>query len=289
MMALTSYIQDRRAIFYNDVANSLVDYRLYFIIIQSAARSLRASQTMRSPSFLTFVAFIWKLLDTSHGSHEFCFLLFMFAYFQHILHLLLPLPPSLSVLFPTSATFPLSVILFNLLVDVVGLVILFFLPIFVALLLILARYFRIPFFVLTSTFASPDEAWMAIFYIFCALWLIMLLFIFYLSIISAVSPSSTAVHMGPPLPWDAYGPRVSSSTRWWFFTCVRHYSVPHFFPAPFNLLEIAFVYLPSLLLRLCRQVHWASWLQEWVKPQLWRFTALPLGLIFAGTWGWRRA
>jgi hypothetical protein len=61
-----------------------------------------------------------------------------------------------------------------------------FTPIFVVLLIISAKYFRIPFFPFTTmTFIPPDAAWMVEIYLLGLLVLIMLILVFYLNVISA--------------------------------------------------------------------------------------------------------
>ena len=289
LVALTDYAEDRRAIFYS-VSSAIIDYRLYFVVIISLARCLTSSQVTRSPFFITLLAFVWKLIDTSPGSQEFCFYLLFFAYFQLFLHLLLPVSPCLVLLLPESLFFPLSSMLFNLLIEVIVPVFLFFFPIFVVLLIVIIAYFEIPFLPIFLTFDIPHEAaWVIVFYILCLLSLIILVLMFYVSVISATRSSSTPVQTGVPLPWNLYGPRVASSVRLYFFASVRHYSTPFFFPAPFNLIPFVLVTVPSLVLRICHQTKAATWLHVQVKPVLWRFIALHLGLLFGVVWGWRRS
>lgn len=160
VLAFTSYLLEQRSIFRDDSFGDLIDYRVYFIVIQSAARSLTSSQLSRAPFFITFLAFIWKLIDSAPGSSTFCFFLAQLSYFMHVMSLLLPLPASPVLLFPRSASLRLSSMLLDLLVEVLAPVILFIFPVsilffFMAVFLFLAVFlFTMAFYALYLAFIS---------------------------------------------------------------------------------------------------------------------------------------
>jgi hypothetical protein len=292
-IALTSYLSEHGSIFSNYYA-SLIDYRVYCIVVYSAARCLTSSPlaSSRSPFLVTFVAFVWRMLDTSPSTYSYCLMLLTLALFQHALFLLLPQPPSLLLLTPHSALFPLSSMLLHLLTDVVGPIILFFIPIFFALVVVLAMAFEIPF--LTNDFFIPlqtgsEVMTIVIFYIICTLFVIMLIFIPYLIAITACNSSLAVAQPGVPASWNAYGPRAGLAIRQHFYLALRYYSSPYFFPAPLNLVPIFFIALPCVGLRLIRQRRAAQRLEDIVKPILWNVLVLPFALLFGVVWGWRRS
>jgi hypothetical protein len=83
--------------------------------------------------------------------------------------------------------------------------------------------------------------------------------------------------------WDRYTLAVGNKARRLFILAIVRYSSPHFFPAPFNLPPLIFVYLPMGLLRLYskRELRFA----RWVETVFWWGTVGACALALAGL-GW---
>ena len=217
--------------------------------------------------------------DTSYSS-------LLGALLFHVLLLHLPQTPSPIFLFSPEVTLPLATVLWHEFTRAIYPCLLFFLPatILASFFLSIALEDSIPHFlgIFTLLEPAPMEIRMA----FSVLWIILVLF----TMISAVllvlfNASFISTSSQPVCSWDRYFVAVGLRSRRTFVAAVVAYSEPYYFPPPFNLLQILFVHLPRLLLRL---FGWkGSPVTEQIEGVLWYLTTGPLTFVVVVVcWPW---
>ncbi|KAI0257514.1 hypothetical protein BJV78DRAFT_1116630 [Lactifluus subvellereus] len=230
--------------------SSVATPREILLMTYSTASLLKRPTLVFAPLVLVSGAFLFSLPETPFpGDTSYSILLG--ALLSHVLLLHLPRIPSPIFLVSPPVTLPLATLLWHQFTRTLYPGVLFYLPA-----TLLASYFlsialedTIPHFpiVLTLTQPAPMEIRLA----FSALWCI-LVFLMMVSSVPLVLFNASL----PPLssqaisPWDRYSLAVGLRSRRIFATAIVAYSVPYYFPPPFNLLQILFVRIPQLLSRL---------------------------------------
>jgi hypothetical protein len=200
-----------------------------------------------------------------------------------LLHL--PRAPSPSFLVSPQVTLPLASLLWHQFTRTLYPCILFYLPAtsLAFFFLSIALKDSIPHFPIdfTLTQPAPMETRVA----FSALWCILLFLVIISSVLLVLfSASLLSISSQTISPWDRYSVAVGLQSRRVFASAVATYSVPYYFPPPFNLLQILFVYIPQHLSRL---FGWKlSPVIEQIESVLWHLTVGLLAFVVAGCWLW---
>jgi len=253
-------------------------------MIYSTASLLRAPMFLLAPFVLVAGAFFFSLPhnplpgDTSYS-------VLLWALLLHALLLHLPRIPSPTLLFSPKVTLPFVTLLWHEFTRTLYPVVLFYLPatLLTSFFLSVALEDSIPHFATLSTFAGPAP--MEVRISFAILWGILVSFMIVSSVLLVlVSASLLPISSQPVCPWDRYSVAVGIRSRTIFATAVAAYSVPYYFPPPFNLLQIIFVHIPRRLLRLFGRKQ--SSVIGQVEGILWTLTTGLLAFIVAGCWLW---
>ncbi|KAI0053283.1 hypothetical protein FA95DRAFT_717743 [Auriscalpium vulgare] len=261
----------------------VVGPREILLIIYSIASLCRSWNAYVVPCVLVSSAFILSLPSSPFpGDSSYSVLLVAFC--VHIMLLHLPRTPSPNFILAPDVTLPLSTLLWYEFTRTLYPVVLFYLPA-----ILVSTYFlsvaladSIPrFVVLPFTTASPMETREA----FVLLWaLIGFLVVSSTILLVLFSASMMATSPRPLSPWDRYSQPVGYQARRIFTTAVITYSAPNFFPPPFNLLDLFFIRLPTVILRIAGRKD-LSFMNR-TRIILWRCTVAPIGLVVAGCWLW---
>ena len=258
-----------------------------FLMIYSVASLLRPPAFLLAPYALVAGAFFFSLPhnplpgDTSYS-------VLLWALFLHVLLLHLPRAPSPNFLFSPQATLPLATLLWHEFTRTLYPAVLFYLPatLLTSFFLSVALEDSIPHFPTLSTFAAPAP--MEVRVTFSILWGMFVSFMIVSSVLLVLfSASLLPISSQLACPWDRYSVAVGLRSRRIFATAVAAYSVPYYFPPPFNLLQIIFVHIPGRRLRLFGRKE--SPVIEQVEGILWNLTTGLLAFIVAGCWLWNVA
>jgi hypothetical protein len=258
--------------------------REVLLIIYSTASLLSPPTFLIAPFILVSGAFLFSLPATPFpGDTSYSMLLA--ALLLHVLFLHLPRFPSPNFLISPQVTLPLATLLWHQFTRTLYPCILFYLPatLLASFFLSIALEDSIPHVPPVFTFAqtAPMETRV----VFCALWCILV----FLMIISSVLLLLFSITLLPVSsqtisPWDKYSIAVGLQSRRIFANAVAAYSVPYYFPPPFNLLQILFVHIPQILSRL---FGWKlSQVTEQIEGILWHLTTGLLVFVVAGCWLW---
>jgi hypothetical protein len=255
--------------------------REVLLIIYSTASLLSPPTLLIAPFVLVSGAFLFSLPATPFpGDTSYSILLG--ALLLHVLLLHLPRFPSPNFLISPQATLPLATLLWHQFTRTLYPCILFYFPatLLASFFLSIALEDSIPHIPLVFTFAqtAPMETRV----VFCALWFILV----FLMIISSVLLLlfSTTLPSQTISPWDKYSMAVGIQSRRIFASAVATYSVPYYFPPPFNLLQILFVHIPQVLSRF---FGWKlSQVTEQIEGVLWHLTTGLIVFVVAGCWLW---
>lgn len=253
-------------------------------MIYSAASLLRSPTFLVAPFVLVAGAFFFSLPhnplpgDTSYS-------ILLCALFLHVLLLHLPRTPSPNFLVSPEVTLPLATLLWHEFTRTLYPGVLFYLPatLLASFFLSVALEDSIPHFLTLSTFAglAPMEARVT----FTLLWGTLVFFMIVSSVLLVLfSASLLPISSQQVCPWDRYSVVVGLRSRRIFATAVTAYSVPYYFPPPFNLLQILFVHIPRRLLRLFGRKE--NLVVERVEGTLWHLTTGLLAFAVAGCWLW---
>ncbi|KAI9460834.1 hypothetical protein BJY52DRAFT_1260855 [Lactarius psammicola] len=245
-----------------------------FLMIYSTASLLRPPTFLVAPFVLVAGAFFF---NTSYS-------VLLGAFFIHVLLLHLPRTPSPNFLVSPEVTLPLATLLWHEFTRTLYPGVLFYFPatLLASFFLSVALEDSIPHF-LISTFAGPAPMEARV--TFTLLWGMLVSLMIVSSVLLVLfSASLLPVSSQPVCPWDRYSVVVGLRSRRIFATAVAAYSVPYYFPPPFNLLQIMFVHIPRHLLRLFGKKE--SLVVEQVEGILWNLTIGLLAFIVAGCWLW---
>jgi hypothetical protein len=258
--------------------------REVLLIIYSTASLLSPPTFLITPFVLVSGAFLFSLPaipfpgDTSYS-------LLLGALLLHVLFLHLPRVPSPTFLISPQATLPLATFLSHQLTKTLYPCVLFYLPAtsLASFFLSIALEDSIPYVPPVFTFAqtAPMETRV----VFCVLWCI-LVFLMIISSVLLLLFSTTLLPVSSQTisPWDKYSMAVGLQSRRIFASAVATYSVPYYFPPPFNVLQILFVHIPQVLSRL---FGWKlSEVTEQIEGVLWHLTTGLLVFVVAGCWLW---
>jgi hypothetical protein len=253
-------------------------------MIYSITSLLNPPTFLFAPFVLVAGAFLFSLPETPYpGSTSYSMLLG--ALLLHVLLLHLPRVPSPNFLISPQVTLPLATLLWHQFTRTLYPCILFYLPA-----MMLASFFvsislkdSIPHFpiVLMLTQPAPMETRITFSFLWCILLSLMMISSALLVLFSAslLSISSQTIS-----PWDRYSVAVGLQSRRIFATAIVAYSVPYYFPPPFNLLQILFVHMPQSLSRLFGwKLNPAT---EQIEALLWHLTTGVLAFVVAGCWLW---
>ncbi|KAI9455849.1 hypothetical protein F5148DRAFT_1324597 [Russula earlei] len=258
---------------------NLIGTREVLLTVYATGSLLRAPTFLVAPFALVAGAFLFNLPSAPFPG-EASYSVLLGVLLLHVLLLHLPRIPSPTFLPSPELALPLATLLWHEFTRMLCPSFLFFLPA-----TILSSYFlstaledsilRFPP-ALTFMGPAPMEIRMA----FVVLWVILILLMTFSAILLVLFGSR--FHFTSPhrvSPWDRYSVTVGLQSRRTFATAVAAYSVPYFFPPPFNLLQILSVHIPRLLLRLF------GWKEdpvtERVEAVLWYLTTCPLALAVA--------
>ncbi|KAH8988818.1 RNI-like protein, partial [Lactarius akahatsu] len=248
-----------------------------FLMIYSTASLLRPPMFLVAPFVLVAGAFFFSLPhnplpgDTSYS-------VLLCALFLHVLLLHLPRTPSPNFLVSPEVTLPLATLLWHEFTRTLYPGVLFYLPatLLASFYLSVALEDSVPHFPTLSTLAglAPMEARVT----FTLLWGMLVSFMIVSSALLVLfSASLLPITFQPVCPWDRYSVVVGLRSRRIFATAVAAYSVPYYFPPPFNLLHILFVHVPRRLLQPFGRKE--SPIVEQVEGILWNFTTGLLAFI----------
>jgi hypothetical protein len=257
------------------VNRNLIGARELFLMIYSIASLLKPPKLPVIPFAFVAGAFLFTLPSAPFpGDTSYSFLLG--ALLLHVLFLHLPQTPSPIFLFSPEVTLPLATVLWHEFTRTIYPCLLFFLPAttLASFFLSIALGDSVPKFLAVSTPNYPMEIRIA----FLVLWIILL----FLMTISATllvlfSTFFLSTSSQPVCSWDRYSVGVGLRSRKTFVAAVAAYSEPYYFPPPFNILQIFFVHLPRLLLRL---FGWSEFpVTEQVEGILWYLTTAPVTFV----------
>ncbi len=246
-------------------------------MIYSIASLLRPPKLPVAPFAFVAGAFLFTLPSAPFpGDTSYSFLLG--ALLLHVLLLHIPRTPSPIFLFSPEATLPFATVLWHEFTRTIYPCLLFFLPatILASFFLSTALVDSIPHFlgVFTLLEPAPMETRIA----FSVLWIILMLFMMIsAALLVLFNASFLSASSQPACSWDRYSVAVGLRSRRTFVAAVAAYSEPYYFPPPFNILQILFVRLPRLLLRL---FGWEeSPVTERIEGVLWYLTTGPLAFL----------
>jgi hypothetical protein len=258
--------------------------REVLLMIYSTASLLRPPTFLVAPFALVAGAFLFALPSAPFPG-DVSFSILLGAFLLHVLSLHLPRTPSPIFLLSPDLTLPLATLLWHELTRTLCPCVLLFLPatILASLLLSVALEDSIPHFLTALTLVEPAP--MEVRLAFSVLWIIVILLMTISAVLLVIFSASllpTSFQLG--CLWDRYSAPVGLRSRRIFVAVVTAYSVPYYFPPPFNLLQILFVRIPHLLLRLF------GWKEIKVtghmEPVLWYLTTAPLALVVGVCWLW---
>ncbi|OCB87115.1 hypothetical protein A7U60_g5850 [Sanghuangporus baumii] len=260
-----------------------LDYHFYCIAIYSACRILRDSwpSAMHGTFILTLVTLL-SALPYMPRPRENSFNVLLFCFFMHIVQLLLPFSPSISLLAPRSVTFTVALMLQNLFAVVFIPALIFFVPIIFALLLILVASLN-EIFMRVTGLATFD---LFLFSVWCS-GLLFTCLTAYMTLSTSSLPPAKFHHPDVPASWNSYGPDVGISLRRRFCRLITAHPRRYFFPVPLNLIPVVLVYLPRGILLLFRDKYLTARLKTTVEPAVWRIFVMPFTFIFGIVWLWK--
>ena len=255
-----------------------------FLMTYSTASFFRPPTFLVAPFVLVSGAFFFSLPHNPlPGDASYSILLC--ALLLHVLLLHLPRTPSPNFLVSPEVTLPLATLLWHEFTRTLYPGVLFYLPatLLTSFFLSVALEDSIPRFPTLSTFTGPAPMEARV--TFTLLWGMVISFMIASSVLLVLfSASLLPISPQPVSPWDRYTASVGIRSRRIFATAVAVYSVPYYFPPPFNLLQILFVHIPRRLLRLFGRKE--SPVVERVEGILWGLTTGLLAFIVAGFWLW---
>ena len=247
--------------------------REVLLTIYSIASLLRPPKLPVVPFAFVAGTFVFTLSSAPFpGDTPYSFLLG--ALLLHVLLLHLPQTPSPIFLFSPEFTVPLATVLWHQFTRTIYPCVLFFLPatILASFFLSIALEDSVPHFL--SVFTPPP---MEIRIAFSVLWIILMLFITVsAALLVLFNGSFHSTSSQPVCSWDRYSVAVGLRSRRIFAAAVATYSEPYYFPPPFNLLQIIFVHLPRLLLRLFGKEGLVT---KRIEGVLWCLTTGPLTFV----------
>jgi hypothetical protein len=253
-------------------------------MVYSISSLLNPSTFLFAPLVLVAGAFLLSLPETPYPGDT-SYSLLLGALILHVLLLHLPRAPSPNFLVSPQVTLPLATLLWHQFTRTLYPCILFYLPAMslASFFLSIALKDSIPHFPIVFTLpqAAPMETRVA----FSALWCIIVFLMITSSVLFVLfSASLLSISSQTISPWDRYSVAVGLQSRRIFATAVATYSVPYYFPPPFNLLQILFVNIPQHLSRI---FGWKlSPVNEQIEGILWHLTTGLLAFVVAGCWLW---
>lgn len=264
---------------------NLFGAREILLVIYSVASLFRPPKLPVAPFAFVAGAFLFTLSSAPFpGDTSYSFLLG--ALLLHVLLLHLPRTPSPIFLFSPEVTLPLATVLWHEFTRSIYPCLILFLPatILASFFLSIALEDSIPRFlgVFTLLEPAPMETRVA----FSVLWIMLMLFMMISAVLLVLFNASFIFTSSQPVSsWDRYSVAVGLRSRRTFVAAVAAYSEPYYFPSPFNLLQILFVRLPRLLLRL---FGWKeSPVTEKIEGILWYLTTAPLTfMVVVVCWPW---
>jgi hypothetical protein len=244
--------------------------------------------SIRNLSFvLVWLAFGFSLPSVPNPGDA-SFIILHIALVIQIMFLHFPHPPSPLFLFPCHQSLPLSVLLTHSMAHMFVPVLAFFLPaiLLAACLLSLSLAGETLGFFLTETLdPSPIQTRTG----FLILFAVMVLLLLICLIIGAAKFPSISQTDQSVIPygqrWDRYSQRVGLDARRAFIHALVRYSKSYYFPPPFNILQLLFVWIPWAILSVFGKKGRSAHL-ETVERILWRATAGPFVGLIAGIWLW---
>ena len=262
-----------------------VDWRATLLLIFSFAFLARRPTKRSIPFVLTFLILVYTF-PSSPQQDETAYVLELLVLAVQILKLHFPLAPSPILLFPNSKSFLLSGILWTVTFRIAVPAFIFFLPAFLLISFLLSVSLSDVFLWTTDLLIigpAPINARVAfLVMLVIALVLFGCLATSLLLLNSSVSPPS--VHIGNVIPWDSYTAHFGLQARQIFLDAITQYASPYYFPAPLNLVYIAFIGVPFNLLRLVVNRQWISQLRSNVEVILWRSIVLPFLFLIHLVW-----
>jgi hypothetical protein len=258
-------------------STNLVGAREVLLVIYSIASLLRPPTLLLVPFAFVAGAFLFTLPsapfpgDTSYS-------ILLGALLLHVLLLHRPRTPSPIFLLSPEVTLPFATLLSHELSRTVYPCILFFLPatILASFFLSIALEDSIPHFPTALTLVEPAP--MEIRAAFSILWVILLLLMIF-STVLLVLFSGSSISSRQVGSWDRYSVAIGIRSRRIFAAAVATYSVPYYFPPPFNLSQILFVCIPQFLMQ---SFGWrVSPVTVQIERILWYLTTGPLAFVMA--------
>jgi len=273
------------ATYNSDHSQNASDPRTVALLVYSVSRLLTTKWTQNIHFALMAFSIILSS-NLSPGMNDSTYILFLLSLSIHVVQLQLPLYPSPILLFPSLRSLPISCIFHTIVTQIFIPAFLFFLPAFLIVSFLLSLSLS-DVFILLRPHAffepAPENARFA-FVILGSL--VLALFSCLITCMVLASPTTVAPSRRAMLSWDAYGTKVGLATRQTFYHAVHHYSRPHVFPAPLNLLEILLVILPCTILRIFKRERWAKRVEHTLERVLWTFVVFPLAVCFGSIWLW---
>lgn len=259
---------------------NLIGAREILLIIYSTASLFKPPALPIVPFACVAGAFLFTLSsapfpgDTSYS-------ILLGALLLHVLLLHLPRTPSPNFLLSPEIALPIATLLWHEFSRTLCPCVLFFLPatILASLFLSIALEDSIPRFPTTLMLVelAPMETRVA----FSFLWIILILLMISSAVLFVLF-SGSSISSRQVSSWDRYSVAVGLRARRIFATAVATYSVPYYFPPPFNLLQILFVHIPQTLVQ---SFGWkVSPVAEQIERILWYSTTGPLAFAVIACW-----
>ncbi|KAF7309601.1 hypothetical protein MIND_00331100 [Mycena indigotica] len=262
---LVSYVMHppyEPTIFHVDGQLQRTGWREILLVILSASILCRSWNWSNIPTFILFSVFMLHLPTVPFaGGLGFDVLLFCFA--CHAFQFHFPAAPSPLLLFKRSL--PFATFLARGFYHIIIPFILFFLPIFLLITTWLSIALSETFLSPSSMIPTPIQTRTTVLYLFFALVSVISCALFIL----VVRGGSLADTRG----WDGYSAPIGHNARASFVKAVVAYASPHTFPAPFSLLQMIFIRIPSSLMR--RQPA------PQAEKLLWQLTVFPISMPLA--------
>jgi hypothetical protein len=259
---------------------NLIGAREILLMIYSTASIFRPPTLLIVPFAFVAGAFLFTLPSAPFpGDTSYSILLGVLL--LHVLLLHLPRTPSPNFLLSPEIALPIATLLWHEFSRTLCPCALFFLPatILASLFLSVALEDSIPRFPTSLMLAelAPMETRVAFSFLLIILILLTMSSAVLLVLFSGSSISSRQVGS-----WDRYSVTVGLRARRIFATAVATYSVPYYFPPPFNLFQILFVHTPRTLVQ---SFGWqVSPVAEQIERFLWYSTTGPLAFAVVACW-----
>lgn len=257
--------------------------REIFLIVYSFAQMCKLEVYTVTPFILTFLAFFSSLPSIPMAT-DVAYSAVLIALSLHVIQLHFPLSPSPFHFLPCSYAMPLSTLIWHGVSQIFLPVLLFFFPALLLSLFLLSASLSdatnlAPYHIASQLAASPLEARTAFLTLFVVFFVLMVC-----SLVLLVLAYPTFSSSPPTSAWDRYSATIGADARRYTIRLLQIYSTPTMFPAPLNIIQYAFVQIPTSFYGLVRIKR--PYFLEILERALWIIFVSPLALLIGIFWVW---